>query len=454
MSLSIDGIASGLNTTELIEQLMQIERRPITQMQQRKQTYQQRMDAWRDVNMRLANLETKLGNLLLSSTFEAIKATSSAPDAVTATARADAAVGTYRIVVKQVAKAQIVASASPLSTPASDPLGLSGTVTVNGVAVTVDASMSLRDIASALNASEAGVRATIVDNRLVIEHKELGKPLDLVDSSAAADGVLKQLGILTQDQATGQWVANVIQHEQNAVIEVNGIEVTRPSNVIDDVVDGITFTIHDRGSDEERTAVIEVAKDANDAVAKIKEVVDQINSALEFMASRLEKGAVLQGDATLIRLQSALRLELMERVDTGTPYSTLSAIGLRFSREGRLEVDETKLREALEADAQAVYKLFAADTKSGDAADGIARRLRDLIRSYTQTGGVIASRREMFERQIKDIDASIERMEERLSRQEERLYRQFRAMEQALSALQTQSAWLQMQLVQMYAVRG
>jgi len=447
MSLSIDGIASGLNTTELIEQLMQIERRPITQMQQR-------MDAWRDVNMRLANLETKLGNLLLSSTFEAIKATSSAPDAVTATARADAAVGTYRIVVKQVAKAQIVASASPLSIPASDPLGLSGTVTVNGVAVTVDASMSLRDIASALNASEAGVRATIVDNRLVIEHKELGKPLDLVDSSAAADGVLKQLGILTQDQATGQWVANVIQHEQNAVIEVNGIEVTRPSNVIDDVVDGITFTIHDRGSDEERTAVIEVAKDANDAVAKIKEVVDQINSALEFMASRLEKGAVLQGDATLIRLQSALRLELMERVDTGTPYSTLSAIGLRFSREGRLEVDETKLREALEADAQAVYKLFAADTKSGDAADGIARRLRDLIRSYTQTGGVIASRREMFERQIKDIDASIERMEERLSRQEERLYRQFRAMEQALSALQTQSAWLQMQLVQMYAVRG
>lgn len=447
MSLSIDGIASGLNTTELIEQLMQIERRPITQMQQR-------MDAWRDVNMRLANLETKLGNLLLSSTFEAIKATSSAPDAVTATARADAAVGTYRIVVKQVAKAQIVASASPLSTPASDPLGLSGTVTVNGVAVTVDASMSLRDIASALNASEAGVRATIVDNRLVIEHKELGKPLDLVDSSAAADGVLKQLGILTQDQATGQWVANVIQHEQNAVIEVNGIEVTRPGNVIDDVVDGITFTIHDRGSDEERTAVIEVAKDANDAVAKIKEVVDQINSALEFMASRLEKGAVLQGDATLIRLQSALRLELMERVDTGTPYSTMSAIGLRFSREGRLEVDETKLREALEADAQAVYKLFAADTKSGDAADGIARRLRDLIRSYTQTGGVIASRREMFERQIKDIDASIERMKERLSRQEERLYRQFRAMEQALSALQTQSAWLQMQLVQMYAVRG
>lgn len=447
MSLSIDGIASGLNTTELIEQLMQIERRPITQMQQR-------MDAWRNVNMRLANLETKLGNLLLSSTFEAIKATSSAADAVTATARADAAVGTYRIVVKQVAKAQIVASASPLSTPASDPLGLSGTVTVNGVAVTVDASMSLRDIASALNASEAGVRATIVDNRLVIEHKELGKPLDLVDSSAAADGVLKQLGILTQDQATGQWVANVIQHEQNAVIEVNGIEVTRPGNVIDDVVDGITFTIHDRGSDEERTAVIEVAKDANDAVAKIKEVVDQINSALEFMASRLEKGAVLQGDATLIRLQSALRLELMERVDTGTPYSTLSAIGLRFSREGRLEVDETKLREALEADAQAVYKLFAADTKSGDAADGIARRLRDLIRSYTQTGGVIASRREMFERQIKDIDASIERMKERLSRQEERLYRQFRAMEQALSALQTQSAWLQMQLVQMYAVRG
>src|SRR5690625_1767103 len=105
MSLGIDGLASGLNTTEIIQQLMQIERRPVVLIEQRIQTHQQRMDAWRDVNMRLASLETRLGDLLLNSTFERRTATSSNADIVTATAQATAQEATYNVVVKQLAQA-------------------------------------------------------------------------------------------------------------------------------------------------------------------------------------------------------------------------------------------------------------------------------------------------------------------------------------------------------------
>ena len=232
------------------------------------------------------------------------------------------------------------------------------------------------------------------------------------------------------------------QAPQHARVKVNGIEIERPSNEVE-VVEGVTFTLRGEG-----TAVITVAKDVSGAVAKIKDVVDQLNSAMDFMSSRLAKDGILQGDATLVRLQSSLRLAFMDRADTGGKLTTLSEIGITFTREGRAELDESKLREALEEDAHGVYLLLAGSGE-GDEGLGIARRARDLIRGYTQTGGVIQGRREMFEAQIASAKESIERMEERLERQEERLYRQFTAMEQALASLQTQSVWLQTQLIQL-----
>lgn len=435
MSISFDGIASGLNTSELIKQLMQIERRPVVLLEQRVQTYQQRMDAWRDVNMRLASLETKLSDLLLRSAYEARKATSTDQEVVTASANNSAAPGTYEIEVLALARSHRVMSKR---LEEELPLGLadgeSKSFKVNGAEITVEAGDTLQTIADKLNAAEdAKVTATVIDNHLVIEGKETGVELRFSDDS---DGVLQVLGILEGN------VPQTIQAWQHARVKVNGIEIERPSNEVE-VVEGVTFTLRGEG-----TAVITVVKDVSGAVAKIKDVVDQLNSAMDFMSSRLAKDGILQGDATLVRLQSSLRLAFMDRADTGGKLTTLSEIGITFTREGRAELDESKLREALEEDAHGVYLLLAGSGE-GDEGLGIARRARDLIRGYTQTGGVIQGRREMFEAQIASAKESIERMEERLERQEERLYRQFTAMEQALASLQTQSMWLQTQLIQL-----
>lgn len=435
MSISFDGIASGLNTSELIKQLMQIERRPVVLLEQRVQTYQQRMDAWRDVNMRLASLETKLSDLLLRSAYEARKATSTDQEVVTASANNSAAPGTYEIEVLALARShRVVSDRLEEDLPLGLADGESKSFTVNEATITVEAGDTLQTIADKLNAAEdAKVTATVIDNRLVIEGKETGAPLRFNDS----DGVLQALGILKADGEP-----RTIQAPQHARVKVNGIEIERPSNEVE-VVEGVTFTLRGEG-----TAVITVVKDVSGAVAKIKDVVDQLNSAMDFMSSRLAKDGILQGDATLVRLQSSLRLAFMDRADTGGKLTTLSEIGITFTREGRAELDESKLREALEEDAHGVYLLLAGSGE-GDEGLGIARRARDLIRGYTQTGGVIQGRREMFEAQIASAKESIERMEERLERQEERLYRQFTAMEQALASLQTQSMWLQTQLIQL-----
>lgn len=87
MSIYFSGIISGIDTEELIRQLMNIERRPIRLMQQKVSRIEEQQSAWRDVNTRLSNLETKLKDLLDANLYSAMKASSSDEKVATASVR-------------------------------------------------------------------------------------------------------------------------------------------------------------------------------------------------------------------------------------------------------------------------------------------------------------------------------------------------------------------------------
>src|SRR5690625_1967515 len=106
----ISGIASGLDTETLIQQLMAIERRPLVLMQERKNTLQQQRDAWRDVNSRLNNLRERMAELSRTSLYERRAGTSSNADVATVTANRDAEEARYNIAVQQLAQTHRVAS--------------------------------------------------------------------------------------------------------------------------------------------------------------------------------------------------------------------------------------------------------------------------------------------------------------------------------------------------------
>ena len=88
--LSLDGLASGMGTEEIINQLVQIERKSIINLQEEKMSLEKSKNAWRDVNSRLDKLEDKMTQLKLSSTFNSRTTTSSAESVATATAATDA----------------------------------------------------------------------------------------------------------------------------------------------------------------------------------------------------------------------------------------------------------------------------------------------------------------------------------------------------------------------------
>ncbi|MBC7334834.1 MAG: flagellar hook protein, partial [Clostridia bacterium] len=93
-TMTISGLASGLDTDEIIRQLMEIERIPVTRLERRKADLEVDKNAWKDIGSRLTNLLGTLTSLKLASTFKAKTAASSNEKVLTATATAAAAAGT------------------------------------------------------------------------------------------------------------------------------------------------------------------------------------------------------------------------------------------------------------------------------------------------------------------------------------------------------------------------
>ncbi|REJ36140.1 MAG: hypothetical protein DIU82_05550 [Bacillota bacterium] len=435
MSMYISGIASGLDTDKWIEAVMALERRPITQLQQRKTTLQQQRDAWRDINTRLNNLSSRLSDLRLSTTFLNRTATSSDANVVSVSAGTAATPGRYQVQVVRLAQAHRLASERRFAQ--DETIGVSGKFEIafdgKNAVIAVDSGDTLATLVQKINDADVGVTAKVIDGRLVLEANAMNKEIQLTDLSRGT--VLLNLDI------------RQVQAYQDAEFIVDGITINRDINTISDVIAGVTLTLKATG-----TVSIEVQHDVNLVIERVKAFVDQYNSVQNFIKEKTGDGGVLQGDVLLGRIQFQLRQLATARVDGAPePYNQLAMIGISVDRYGTMTLDEGKLRAALEADPDAVYRLFAGKLEE-DNFEGVAVRMGKELEQWLRSNeGLLASRQQMFENRMKDIDRSIERLEARLELREQALRRQFVRLEEVLAALQTQSAWLSAQLVQLSA---
>ena len=160
----LGGLASGLDSSTMIEQLMLLERRPIATLQQRKAQISQKDSAFQSLNTRLVALKSKLTDLTLERNLKAKKVTTSAESVLSASAGAGAAEGSYRIKVNQLATSTTVGSSTGLSTSAVGTLKLSelkpsnttaitpGTFTIGGATLTINSTdATLDEVIAALN---------------------------------------------------------------------------------------------------------------------------------------------------------------------------------------------------------------------------------------------------------------------------------------------------------------
>ncbi len=470
--MPIEGVswigAAGFDYRELVRKIIQAESRPIAMMQQRMARFDLQKAAWTDIKTRLENLRAALAELNLDATFQGRVATSSNPGVVTATADTTAALGTYNIAVTSLAQAHVVRSDlqdSAWTLSATDANGDGKlSFTVNGVEVVVANGDTLATVRDKINQANAGVTASVVADAggqyLVLKANSTGTANAIkVNAGDDPDNILTALGVVTKD-ASGNVTGfeNQLQAAADAQFSVDGLTLTRGSNTVSDVIGGVTLTLVAPGSN----VTLTVGRDVQKAVDKVKAFVDQYNSLLDLVHQKVgtvtvngeEKRGDLYQDPTLGRLEQTLRRDLSAVVEGLTVYTRLADIGITTSgtanggsleaaMEGKLTVDEARLRAALEADSGAVKELFFA---SDAAINGIGELLEQDLNRYLQAGGIVAGQIDLLGDRRADLEREIERLNALLAKREQTLLARFIAAEKVLTLLQQQGTFLSSQL--------
>jgi flagellar hook-associated protein 2 len=464
-TFNVGGLASGLDTNSIIDQLMTIERQPKVRLQQRQAIEQARQNALRDIQTRLSNLKSAADALRDPTIWTDTQTVESSDTSrLTATRVTGAAAGAYDITITDLARAHQVTQGSALTAASADDVLHIKVGSGSTIDVSIAGGDSLDAIASKINSTtDIPVYASVVNSKLVLTSKTTGAANTI---SATSDGSLAtDLGFATTLTA------------QDAQYTVNGVSKTSASNTITDAIVGLSLTLKAKTTTAVTVTVGAPGADAAKIQDKVKAFVDQYNSTIDFIRSKLTEQKVanpttdderakgiLNSDPGLTSLLSNLRQSVSDTV-SGRPgdASLLAQVGLSTGATtgggttnpdaiaGKLSLDATKLSTMLSTRFADTKALFTNITGSYDS-EGLTQRLdRVLDPQVAASTGILAGRIASEQSMIDSFKSDQSAMDVRLAEREKQLRAQFTALETALSQLQSQNSYLSGQFAKLSA---
>lgn len=451
MAITATGIGSGLDIQGLVSQIMQVERQPLTRLQQKRTQYENQISAFGQIKSALSELQTALEALQNPDTFSAAKVSVAANADFTATAQPGAAAGIYELSVQQLARQQRVATSA---TTQFDPSGggtLDITVGGNTVPLTIAAGTTLQQLRDQINEANAGVTATIINNgsvdQLVISSSETGtaNAFTLTGTGALAGLSFNDPNALSTNSSDTLYR---VQSAQDAQLTVNGIAITRGSNTLTDVIDNVTLTLTGESNTTQSLTVDRDLDPAKTAIQNLADayntVMDQIDTLSGYDETNKTFGD-LYGDSSLRGLRNQLRQVLGQEVTGLGNFSRLLDFGVEFDVTGRMTIDDSKLTNALNSDWASVANFFA----GSGATEGLAAKGISLVDTYTESSGLIDLRIKGLQQSVKLLDNQQLLLEDRLARIEAMYLRQFNAMDALVGQMNVTGTYLAQQLAQL-----
>jgi flagellar capping protein FliD len=330
---------------------------------------------------------------------------------------------------------------------------LSGATSINyqakGAEVVVSSSMSLNDIAFAINSSNFAsgneVIATVVNKQMVLSSKYTGESHEIQASGA----VLGDLGILT-----GSSFKNPMQSARDATFKVNGLLVTRSQNsALTDVISGVTLNL--AADAEGKSATLNINSDNTSQKAAINTFITNFNALQSYISSNLTitkntdntytRGS-LSGDQSIINLRNSL-FSLVGSSDlTATVYKSIKDIGITVDSQLNMTItNNAKLENALNNNYSDVISVM----------DRVMSDVTSKLDKYTGTTSYVDQLIKANAKKTIDVGNSIISMNKRLDAREQVLikyYADVQAQMDLLSNTQnTNSAWVTSLYASLYA---
>ncbi|MFP5361676.1 MAG: flagellar filament capping protein FliD [Thermoleophilia bacterium] len=425
--LSLSGLASGIDTSSIITQLLAVEGQSKTRLQLADTRAQARQTGLRDLATKLGALRDAANALKSTTTWGDVQQlVSSDPARVGVTAQGSAAPGARVIEVTALA---VTAQHAFNYTSSASPQ----TITIGSFSLAVDPDSTISTVAAAINdRDDAPVTAVVAGGKLVLTSRTGGAGGDFsVDAPAllAEDLVYARAG-------------------SDAAYLLDGVAKTSSSNVITDAILGAELTLKATTTAPVSLTVSDPAPDTEAIKAKLTAFVSAYNSAVEFIRGKLSEEKVrspattteaakglFRGDTMLTGVLSSMRTQIgdLSQYGISTGAVTGSATFSPDAVAGKLKIDDAKLTAAL-ADPDALRVVL------GD----LGQRLSDTVTPVA--GERVTERLEGITAERRRIADAIARADVRLAGREQRLRAQFAAMESALAASQAAQTQLASQL--------
>ncbi len=464
MSISVGGLMSGLDTNSIIDQLLELQQKPIITLQQREAAHQVELSAYGSLQGAMSSLKSAMDGFDSTSDLTSFSASSGDTDLFTVSAAGNAVPGSYSITVQQLAGVHKLASTAAGAFSVEELVG-EGTIHLKvGSGSTMDIGVSatdtIDDVAQAVNDANAGVRATVIFDGnnyfLTLTTEETGEEnvinLTVTDTGDGDNSDMNGLSRLVYDKGVTENLTQA-QPAADAIITVDGVaDIHRDTNTIDDVVSGVTITLESAPAIDNE-AVLTVSRNTSAIVSKINSFVSAYNIVLDFFSTTqsynqdTETAGVLLGDATTNSIRTRL-----DRLVTGTvpgveSFSRLTDLGITLNDEGHLEVDSAALNGAIDDDSDDVVTFF---TQTTEGSEGFAVRMADTLDAMLDsTGGTLNARTDGIQNSIDNIQDQVERIEMRNQAWEVRTRAQFNTLELLLSGYQTTGNFLTQQITGM-----
>ena len=456
-AITFGGLSSGLPTEEIIGKLLDLSRRPIEVLEKQRDDSNKRLELYRDLNSKttalrdalrgldnMANVIRRADSPALPSAFEEFReyeAVSSDETKATASVGRSATPGSLVFSVEQLALQH--RSLSGPYTAATDVISAGGgtlTIQVGSGAATniaIAAGATVQGAVDAVNAAGIDATAFLVDDgqgavRIAIVGDKTG-----ADQSLTISNSFGATFTTTQEAAS----ARIVLDPDSAL----ALPIESSSNSFENLIQGLTLEAKGVTAATERvTVTIETSG------AAVKEslvgLVDAYNAIVDVIREQntvdptTNRGGPLLGDSTMISLSQRLAAAMARTYGSGSITST-GQLGIQVGRDGRLQLDEARLEDALEADFEGVASFISGE-------DGFADQFRQVADSFVDpVDGALTARISGATDRLADLKQSIERAEERLETFEANLVRQFAALERTLSQFQEQSNFLNSFLV-------
>lgn len=467
--VGITGIGSGIDIDSIVKTLVNAEKAPKTnQLDLLEKQTTTRISALGSLTGALNTFKTAIDALNKPALFESRTASSSSSSVLKATATTTASAGTYSVQVQQLAASSKVALQSVSASGSTPATFNSGTLEISAgtSSISVDiteANNTLAGMRDAINEAgkTSGISAAIITDdsgsRLVLSSTKTGAGND-IQVAVTEDGVTTGSNALTSQAFTptvdpdnadaflkpssDTGAGGVITQAKSAKLTIDGLQLVRNSNKIEDALEGVTIDLVSAQSATDltdgKTISLTVGVDKASVKSNLQKFVDAYNALISSSAQLTAVVEVegsdpvagpLVGDSTVRSVMSGLRNEIVKMTGgSEDSVKALASLGITTDEDGKLSIDDTLLTTALDSNFDQVGSYLTGE-------DGLMGRLSGFVSGYVATDGVLKQRDSALRGTLQNIDKQRESLDKRVESLQTRLYAQYNAMDSLVGQL-------------------